>query len=439
MFLGYNILLLLSAIFLLPYYAVKILVAGKYRKSIGPKLGFTPETLYKSMTGEPRIWIHAVSVGEVTAAAPIVASLRERFPGACIVLSTSTETGQEMAKKMMVGATSFMYYPLDLPFVVKKALCRVRPDVFVIVETELWPNFLRVCKSMNIRIVVANGRLSPRSFKRYYATRFFWRRILGFIDKVGAISETDATRFTAIGVPSATVSVLGNAKYDGLAARTDPRLIDQISAKIGMKAGERVFVAGSTHEGEEEVVLKVYRRLLKVYNDFRLVIIPRHIERGERVRALARDAGFSDSLTITDIRAGMNPESARIIIVDVIGELFKIYGLATIVYCGGSLVDRGGQNILEPAAWGKVIFYGPHMDDFLEERAMLEEAGAGITVHDGETLYRGIVMLLQDPETLTEKGEAGKQAVAANMGASERYAAMVEEHIPHSSEGVICA
>jgi 3-deoxy-D-manno-octulosonic-acid transferase len=429
MYLIYNALLLLSAVFLLPYYALKILLTGKYRKSIGPKFGFNPGSIYEGMTGGPRIWIHAVSVGEVTAAAPIVASLRDRFPKACIVLSTSTETGQEMARKIVPGVTSFMYYPLDLPWVVKKVIAQVRPDLFVIVETELWPNFIRACKALNAQIVIANGRLSPRSFKRYRATRFFWRRVLGLIDKGGVISETDAQRYKAIGLPSSKVTVLGNAKFDGLAARTDPGLIGEIAVKLGVKPGEPVFVAGSTHEGEEAIILEVYNRLLERYPDFKLIIIPRHIERGQEVLALARGAGFSEAITMTEIRKGRDPSAATVIIIDLIGELFKIYGLATVVYCGGSLVPRGGQNILEPAAWGKVVFFGPSMSDFLDEKDLLEHIGVGITIHDGEELFRGIVGLLNDPQALAQKGEAGKQIVAANMGASKRYAALISEHI----------
>ena len=174
----YNVLLLAAAGFAIPVYGLKMLLTGKYRKSLGPKLGRVPPGMAPPMQGAPRIWLHAVSVGEVTAAAPIAAALRARFPEACIVLSTSTETGQEMARKLVAGETVHVYYPLDIPCVVRKVLDWVQPDVFIPVETELWPNFIRICRERGIRVMIANGRISPRSFRRYHATRFFWKGVL---------------------------------------------------------------------------------------------------------------------------------------------------------------------------------------------------------------------------------------------------------------------
>jgi len=197
---------------------VKIVFAGKYRKSIGPKFGFIPRKVFEEMRGSPRIWVHAVSVGEVTAAAPIISSLREMYPEACIVLSTSTETGQEMARRLVTDATAHIYYPLDIPVVVRKVIERVNPDIFVPVETEIWPNFIRACAKRGTRIVMVNGRISPRSFRRYRRTRFFWKRIMNMLDMMGAISAIDASRLEALGVEPSRIHVLGNAKYDSLAA-----------------------------------------------------------------------------------------------------------------------------------------------------------------------------------------------------------------------------
>ena len=427
MYAVYNVLLLLGAVVLVPYYTLRILSTGKYRKSIGPKLGFVPETAYGEMKGNPRVWIHAVSVGEVTAAAPVVASLRDLLPEACLVVSTSTETGQEMARRMIPEATSHIYYPLDIPSVVRKVVGRVKPDVFVLVETELWPNFIRLCKDAGAKIVMVNGRMSPRSFKRYRGTRFFWKKVLAMVDGIGVISETDAQRLHAVGVHRSRIQVLGNAKFDGLAARVDERLKKEISEELGLRGDERVFVAGSTHEGEEDAVLRVYKRLLERHPDFKLVIVPRHVERGGEVLSLVRKYGFEDVVSMSDIKKGQRPHGERVTVVDVIGELFKVYSLATVVFCGGSLVPRGGQNILEAAAWGKVVFYGPSMDDFRDEAALLEGVGAGITVKDEEELYAGIVLMLTSPEKLTESGKAGRRAVAANKGASKRYADMIKD------------
>ncbi|MBN2539258.1 MAG: 3-deoxy-D-manno-octulosonic acid transferase [Deltaproteobacteria bacterium] len=403
--------------------------AGKYRKSIGPKFGFIPQEVFEEMKGSPRIWVHAVSVGEVTAAAPIVSSLRERYPKACIVLSTSTETGQEMARRLVTDATSHMYYPLDIPMVVRRVIDRVNPDIFVPVETEIWPNFIRACRKRGTKIVMVNGRISPRSFGRYRKTRFFWKRIMNTIDMIGAISAIDASRLETLGVKPSKIHVLGNSKYDSLAAGVDDALRNTIETRLEIPHETKVFVAGSTHEGEEEVVLKVYRGLLERYPDMVLIIVPRHPERGGAVRSLAHDEGFNDCITMTEINRGEKRSGRRVIIVDVIGELFKVYSLATIVFCGGSLVPRGGQNILEPAAWGKVVLYGPSMADFTDERERLEMAGGGITVRDDRELLEEALKLMEKPETLHRKGEAGREIVTSNMGAARRYAEMIEENL----------
>jgi 3-deoxy-D-manno-octulosonic-acid transferase len=423
----YNALLLAASLLAVPYYGVRMLLTGKYRRSLGPKFGLIPPAEVARLAGTPRIWLHAVSVGEVTAAAPIVEALRARFPGACLCLSTSTETGREMAEKLITAASVHIYYPLDIPRVVRKVVSLVNPDVFVPVETELWPNFIRICRGRGTRIVMANGRLSPRSFRRYRATRFFWKRVLADLDDAGMISRTDAERLAALGVPAGRIQVLGNAKYDGLAARVSPDLEREIAGRLGIAPGERVLVAGSTHEGEETVILEVYRRLLEDRPDFRLILIPRHIERCDAVAELIRRAGFDDCIRMSEINAGQRREGERVILVDMIGELFKVYSLATVVFCGGSLVPKGGQNLLEAAAWGKVVLYGPSMDDFRNERELLEEAGAGIAVADGGELLAAIRSLIERPGELRQKGDAGRRAVAANKGAAARYASLIAD------------
>ncbi|MHB9097108.1 MAG: 3-deoxy-D-manno-octulosonic acid transferase [Syntrophales bacterium] len=423
----YNALLFAAAFIAIPFYGARMLLTGKYRKSLGPKLGRIAPDRAIRMTGSPRIWIHAVSVGEVTAAAPIVTALRARLPGACIVLSTSTETGQEMARKICPAASTHIYYPLDIPWVVQSVIARVNPDIFVPVETELWPNFIRTCRKRGTQIVMANGRISPRSFSRYRRTRFFWKGLLAAVAEAGVISRTDKERLSAIGMPPERIHLIGNAKYDGLASRVSPAIEREIADRVGIAPGERVLVAGSTHEGEETLILEVYRKLLEEWPDCKLILIPRHIERGPAVAELVRRAGFADCLLMSEIRAGRNRREERVLVVDIIGELFKIYSLATVVYCGGSLVPKGGQNILEAAAWGKVVFYGPHMDDFQDERILLEEVGSGITVLGAAELFTGIRDLLERPDLLRAKGDAGRRVVAANKGAAERYADLIME------------
>jgi 3-deoxy-D-manno-octulosonic-acid transferase len=419
----YNLLLLAGSLVLIPYFGLKMLMTGKYRQSFGQKLGRTPAEVISAIKGHPRIWVHAVSVGEVTAAAPIVATLREKLPRACIILSTATETGQAMALRLIPQATAFLYFPLDIPFVVRKVIDRIAPDIVVLTETELWPNFLRHCMKRRTPVVMVNGRISPRSFGRYYRTRFFWADVLSFVHEIGVISEVDAQRIRAIGAAPENVRVMGNAKYDILASRVSGDTWSKKAAQMRMTPDSRVFVAGSTHVGEERVVLNVYRELLTEWPDMRLIIVPRHPERGKEVQALVTGEGLS-CILMSEIRAGRRPEG-EIVVVDVIGELFSLYSLASVVFCGGSLVAKGGQNILEPAAWGKVVFYGPSMEDFSDEKTLLEEVGAGIPVRSAEELLDGVRKILSDPVELRRRGMEGQRRVLSSRGASMRYAEMI--------------
>ncbi len=419
----YNLVLLAGFALLAPYYAFRILVTGKYRRSIGPKLGAIPEEALTAIQGRPRIWVHAVSVGEVTAAAPIVAALRGKLPRSRIILSTGTETGQAMARRLVAEATAFLYFPLDLPWVVRRVIGKIEPDIVVLTETELWPNFLRCCVRHAIPAVMVNGRISPRSHRRYARTSFFWKGVLASVDRFGVISVVDAERLRSIGAAPQKVSVMGNAKYDSLASRVSGEAWSRKAAQLKMTPDTRVLVAGSTHEGEEALVLKTYRGLLRDFPDLRLILVPRHPERGAAVRDLAAQEGHA-CILMSEIRAGKEPQE-EVVVVDVIGELFALYSLASVVFCGGSLVPKGGQNILEPAAWGKVVFYGPSMEDFMEEKALLEEAGAGICVRDERELLEGMKRVLSDPAELRRLGAEGQKRVLSSRGAAERYAGMI--------------
>ena len=425
----YNIILMVASLFVVPYFLLKIIFTGKYRQSLVQKLGGRQTKMLAHLKDGPRVWIHAVSVGEVTAAAPIVASLKMKRPEVEIIFSTSTETGQEMARKFIKGAAAFIYFPLDIPYIVRKMIRLVKPDIFVLVETELWPNFLQTCKMRQIKTLMVNGRISPRSYSKYRLTRFFWKRILYNLNAAGMIAEIDAVRLQNIGMDSKKINVLGNAKYDALAALAAPALREEIARRFNAQKNERFFVAGSTHEGEEKIIIDVYQQLLKRYSEFKLIIVPRHIERTNDVLGLLRQANINDVVTLSDINNGRKRKEERVIVVDVIGELFKVYSLASVVYCGGSLVPRGGQNILEAAAWGKVIFYGPSMEDFSAEKGLMEEAGCGKTIRNGEELRQGIIQALENPEELRRRGEKGKAVVQANIGAAARYADLISKHI----------
>jgi 3-deoxy-D-manno-octulosonic-acid transferase len=260
-------------------------------------------------------------------------------------------------------------------------------------------------------------------------TKFFWKRILTNLCAAGMIAGIDAERLKSIGMDSEKIQVLGNAKYDALVAMAAPELQKEINLLFGVQKNERFFIAGSTHQGEEEVVINVYQELIKRYPDFKLIIVPRHIERTRAVLEILHKYNLDDVITVSEIKNGKSRRGERIVVVDVIGELFKVYSLATVVFCGGSLAPKGGQNILEAAAWGKVIFYGPSMEDFSEEKELLENAAAGVTIRNAAELLQGIVRALENPEELEQRGARGKAIVAANMGAAARYADLISRHL----------
>ncbi|PKN86456.1 MAG: hypothetical protein CVU51_07205 [Deltaproteobacteria bacterium HGW-Deltaproteobacteria-1] len=411
----YNILLLIAAVPGLLFFSLKMLITGKYRNSFIQKLGGRQESILAGLKEGRRVWIHAVSVGEVTAAAPIVASLKTKRPDVQVIVSTSTETGQGMAKRLVKEADAFIYFPLDLPFAVGKTLDLVRPDVFALVETELWPNFLAACNRRGIPSFIVNGRISPRSFGKYQKTVFFWRRILENIAEAGMISDIDASRIAGIGMASGKIKVLGNAKYDALAAMASPALHEDIASRLQVQKNEKFLVAGSTHPGEEGAVIDAYKKLLARYPEFRLILVPRHIERTRDVIGVLRQAGLNDIITFTEINGGRPRRNEKVIVVDVIGELFKIYSLGTIVYCGGSLVPKGGQNILEAAAWGRVIFYGPSMEDFSQERpgGCSCQYGGRRTLCGNDYQAHGLTPFLRGEKSFLDRsGKAGAKKIS---------------------------
>ncbi len=400
---------------------------GKYWKSFRQKLGFIPSSLQEKMIGSPRIWLNAVSVGEVIAVSSLVKTLREIYPQAGLILSTGTETGQEVAKRMVKEATAYIYYPLDLPWVVRRTLNIVNPDLFINIETELWPNFLRLAKKRGVKTMLVNGRISVRSFGRYRKTSFLWRKVLENLDVMSMISEVDAGRIRAMGAKPERVVVNGNSKYDALASQIEPRFEEEMREVLNISEEDKVFVAASTHRGEEKIVLQAYKRFLGRFPGMLLIIVPRHVGRVREVEEILRKEGFGSYLRRSQIKAGKRRTREPIIILDTIGELFKVYSLGTLVFCGGSFVPRGGQNILEPAAWGKVVFYGPSMEDFLDARELLEKAGAGIPLKNLEELMEKGLNLLSHPQELKKRGEAGREAVMSSGGAGRRNAELVRK------------
>jgi 3-deoxy-D-manno-octulosonic-acid transferase len=422
----YNLLLFFFTLGALPLFLAKVIFSGKKRRIFVQKLGFLPGETLDRMKGEPRIWVHAVSLGEVGAVHPLLRGLREVYPGACLMLSTGTESGQKIARERVTEASATFFFPWDYPGVVRKVIRRLRPDLFVIAETELWPNFLRILKAEGAKALLVNGRISDRSAGRYRRIRFFFTAVLDHFDAMSMIRVQDGERIITMGANPVQVFVNGNCKFDQAAAAADPRHREEMKQVLGVAEEDRVWVAGSTHEGEEEIILRTFRRLQASDPEMVLLLVPRHVDRCQRVEKILEQSGIQDWVRRSRLN-GEGRKGARVVLWDTFGELFKVYSLGTFVFCGGSLVPKRGQNILEPAAWGKVVLYGPSMEDFLDAHALLSGAGAGIMVRNEEELAERCLHLLRHPRERAERGEAGREALLAQRGAAQRNLELVRK------------
>lgn len=427
MYILYNLILIPFTLIAFPYFLFKIFKTGKYYHSFLQKMGFLPYD-FARVSGMPRIWINAVSVGEVLSAGPVVAAIRDAYPSAGIIFSTVTETGQKIARQMIKDVDYFCYFPLDFPWIVKKFLKLINPDLFITVETEIWPNILRMAKKRGVKTMLLNGRISVRSIGRYQKSRFFWKRVLQYFDVMSMISSVDQERIIAMGAAPKRVVVNGSSKYDKLADQIEPAYEVEMRKILNIPEGTRVFIAGSIHQEEEKLVFEAYRQLQKRFHDILLIIAPRYPDRGPKIEKFCKEHSGFDCIRKTAIDNGERRGDKPVVILDTLGELFKVYSLGNIILCGGSFVsNRGGHNILEPAAWGKVVFYGPIMDDFLDAKNLLEGVGAGESVRNAGELVKKGVDLLENLDKIRILGESARKVVLANSGAAKRNVELVKK------------
>jgi 3-deoxy-D-manno-octulosonic-acid transferase len=418
MFFLYTVIYIFAASILLPFEFLKRPRGLRWRW-LREKLGFFNS---KFKINPPEIiWIHAVSVGEVMAALPLISRLNEKFPLKEIVLSTITDTGQKVARERVSPGTSVVYLPFDIPFVLYNVLRKLRPELLIIMETELWPNMIRIFNNKGIPVILLNGRISDKSFKGYKKICFFMKRVLSCIDFFGMQTTQYAERIIALGVSKSRVAVAGNFKFDTRPPDKIPLWTDLIRGPI--------IVAGSTHEGEEELMISVYSQLKKDSPDLNLVIAPRHPERFLDVDNLlkSKDISFIRRSTIGSPSQFSDLLHGIVILLDTIGELSSIYGKADIAVIGKSFRGYGGQNPLEPAYWGKPIICGPHMENFPVIKE-LYIAGAAIEVSE-DHLYSEIRGFLEFPEKANVIGLKAKKFHARNAGAAERALEVIEEYV----------
>ena len=417
---GHLRLLLVRALYVLLSYVVfaialpVLCLHRKTRDGLRQRLGFfRPGELPEG--GAPRIWLHGASAGDLLALAPMIDRLRARFPSARIILSTITNTGYLMAReRLATKIDAVIYAPWDLWGATRRAVRAVRPSLLVLEYTEIWPNLIRAAHRAGARIALTNGRFSPAHLGRYRALFTLIGNPLADVDLFLMREEEEAERALSLGAASTRVRVTGNTKFDALVPLQEAEEDVALRAAFNMPSGARVWIAGSTHEGEEEILLAVYCRLLRDFPDLALVIAPRYIDRADRLVSLAKDAGL-----VAGLRSKGNPERAQVIVLDSIGELARAYRLATFVFVGGSFTTRGGQNILEPAAQGRAVLFGPHMENFRDSVQVLVGRG-GIQVNDADHLHRVVTDLLSQPEELRSLGALAQGAVRQVSGASER-------------------
>ncbi|SRR5579871_76275 len=420
MYLLYSAALAVAAALALPWFLVQGLRHGKYLRSFRSRWGVLPED-FPSPSGEGAIWLHAVSVGEVLACPRLVDELRRRWPRRQIVVSTTTETGQEAARKRL-NADGFFYCPFDFAFAVRRVLRAVRPAMLVIAETELWPNLLREARLLGVKTAIVNARVSDRSFPRYRALRFFFRGVLGDARLLMAQSPEDARRLREIGAPSDAVRVSGALKYD----QPEPApLPEWLAASLEAWTAEGALVAGSTAEGEEEHVLKAWAAWRVRRPRLRLIIAPRRPERFDRVADLIRARGLS--LVRRSALGNGTAISGDVLLVDTVGELAAMYRHAEVAFIGGSLVSHGGQNPLEAAWFARPAVVGPSMSNFREMTAALLAGRAIRQVRGADELPAALEALLLDREGARAMGLRARGILEANRGATERTAGALEE------------
>ncbi len=428
MYFIYNILLSIISLLLAPFILFAVLREKKYRSGLSQKLGFLSPRLLLKLSGSRPVWIHAVSVGEVMATIPLIQEIKKRYPSQKIILSTVTVTGSYTATIKAREVDAVIYFPFDYPFIVKRVVKKINPKLFITLETEIWPNILRELKRNNIPSVVISGRISNHSYHKYRWGRFFFRKVLKNIDAFCMQTEVDTRRIIDIGANRNRVSTIGNLKFDQCVPAMTAEEKEKLYNMLNLKKGQAIFIAGSTHKGEEDIVLEVFKNIKKTYADLTLLLAPRHPERFNEVANLLSHLKLR-SIKKTKIETGKKANHYDIILLDTIGELSKFYSIGTIIFVGGSLVKIGGHNVLEPVAYKKAVIFGHYMDNFSEISRCLRESGGGLQIDNQEEFLSQAEMLLQNDTVRDRLGEKAFEVIAHNQGAINKAMEVIERFL----------
>ena len=408
---------------LVPFFLVRL--AYRSRKVPGYRKRWNERfAVYRDAAEPGVIWFHAVSVGEVEAVLPLIRAVKVRFPGVSVLVTTTTLSGSVRVTSVLGREVQHVYLPYDLPGNVKRFLSQFRPILSVVVETEIWPNLFRQCGNNSIPLVIINARLSEKSARGYRILRPLARQTLGHVSAVAAQSEGDARRFEQIGAFADTITVMGNIKFD---YQVPASLIEEgCRIRQNLLARRRVWIAASTHEGEEEQILDVFFKVRERLPETLLVLVPRHPERCAKVASLCTNRGLSI------VRRSENQscsQSDDIFIVDTLGELKLFYSASDLAFVGGSLVKVGGHNVLEPAVLGVPVIFGPYMFNFENISRMLKDAGGAVQVLDSGGLAVEVLSFLEDAEKRTAIGEKGRLVVEKNRGVMDRVLGLIDRLI----------
>ena len=400
----------------------------KYRAGFSQRMGFIPQSVQAQLKGSRPIWLHAVSVGEVTASMPIVRKIKEVHPRLKIVLSTITATGNYTAQQKIPEVDCVIYFPYDYFVIVNKVISMINPRIFIHTETEIWPNFLWALHYRGIPSVIVNGRISSASCRRYKLFGWLFKSVFNKISAFGMQSSVDYQRAIDIGADPQRVLLTGNMKFDQKAHDFTTHKREELLKDFSLGFEDRVFIAGSTHSGEEIIILDVFQKLITEYPRLVLILAPRHPERFQEAEKIVKEYGFTP-IRKTQISKYERPFHPQVILLDTIGELSRIYTLGDIIFVGGSFVNIGGHNILEPVVHKKPVVFGPYMQNFSEIAQALEESGAGILARTKEDLLVQAKKLLNDKQHAQMLGEKGFQVIQKHQGATDRNMEMVNRFI----------
>lgn len=425
MLLIYNLLQIILSIFLLPLLLLVVLLTPKYRRATWLRLGFGLADLVRNMAvGRPRIWLHALSVGEVSSAQALVRELRQEYPDGVLIFSASTSSGRSYAASVLADQVDLLVpFPLDFWWSAERFVRVFAPDVFILVETDLWPNLLASLARHKVPALLVNGRISAESFQKYLRFRFFFSPLFKGFKYVAMQTVADGEKMQQLGVAADRLLNLGNLKYGVLAESGQHHPGGRAPAITGL-AGKHLWVAGSTHAGEEEIIIRVYQQLRRDFKDLYLVIAPRNIERGAEIATMANALGCNPIC-----RSEGGDQAGELLILDTLGELAAVYEQADFAFIGGSLVRQRGHNPLEPAAFARPVIFGPYMEDFAEISADLLAAGGAVRVDDERSLITIVGQWLSNDDVRRLAGQNAAQLVEQQRGVTARYVDLVRRVI----------